>query len=146
MPRAGCGTRRLLRLGVAPTIAADAGGRLSRRTDPPDPRAQPGHLWRATRACRAPAGPGRPCQPQTGRPADARPRPAGRPPPPAARLHTPRPDRHTSAGPGRTELPAARAGPAVGGRYHPAAHRPGLAVPGGDPGRLLAAGCGLVDG
>jgi transposase InsO family protein len=112
MSRAGCGTRRLLRLGVAPAVAADAGGRLSRRTGPPDPWPQPGHLWRATRACRAPPRLGRPCQPQTGRPADARPWPGGRPPPPAARLHTPRPDRHTSAGPGRTELPAARTGPA----------------------------------
>ena len=120
MSRVGCGTRRLPRLGVAPAVAADAGGRLSRRTDPPNPCPQPGHLWRATRACRAPAGLGRPCQPQTGRPADARPRPAGRPPPPAPRHHTPRPDR-TGAGPGRTELPAARAGPAVGGRHRPAA-------------------------
>ena len=33
----------------------------------------------------------------------------------------------------------------MGGRHHPAAHRPGLAVPSGGLGRLLAAGRGLVD-
>ena len=59
-------------------------------------RAQPRHLWRAARPCRAPARPGGPCQPQTGRPPAARARLAGHPPPPAARRHTPRPDRHTA--------------------------------------------------
>jgi transposase-like protein len=70
----------------------------------------------------------------------------GRPPPPSARVDAPRPDRHPSAGPGGADLHVARAGPAVGGRHHPAAHRPELAVPGGGPGRLLAAGRRLVDG
>jgi hypothetical protein len=64
----------------------------------------------------------------------------------SARVDAPRPDRHTSAGPGGAELPAARARPAVGGRHHPAAHRRGLAVPRGGPRRLLTAGRRLVDG
>src|SRR5215217_7184755 len=55
-------------------------GCAARRTDPPDPRAQPWYLRRPTHPRRVAPGPGRPCQPQTRRPHHVRARPARRPP------------------------------------------------------------------
>src|SRR5829696_5751724 len=127
-PRARCGARGLLRLGLPPTIRPVAVGCAARRTDPPDPRAQPWHLRRPTHPRRVAPGPGRPCQPQTRRPHHVRARPARRPPS-AAWWADP-----------------ARSRSALGRRHYPAAHRPRLVVPRRDPGRVLASGRWLVDG
>ena len=45
-PRAGCGTRGLLRLELASRLGPCAGRPSAHRADPPDPCPQPRHLWR----------------------------------------------------------------------------------------------------
>src|SRR4029453_14024304 len=64
-------------------------------------------------------------------------RPGGRPPAPAAWAAPPRSGCHPSPGPGQPAVHSTGTGSAVGGRYHPAAHRPGLVVPGRGAGLLL---------
>ena len=89
---------------------------------------------------------GRPGRAQAGGPADARRRPAGCHRRRLRGHDPPRPDAATGPGPGPAGLHADRRRTAVGGRHHLAAHRRGLAVPGGRPGRLQPPGRRLVDG
>jgi len=128
-----------------PAQPADAGGRLADRQGPQDPPGQPGHLRGAQDPRRAAPGPGRPLEPQAGRPADA-PGGRGRPAdPPAPPEHPPRPHRDRRARPGGPRLHRRPAQRVVDGRLHRAGNRRGGAVPVGTAGWLLAGVCGLVD-
>jgi putative transposase len=126
--------------------SAQASRRGTGSAGPRDPCAQPWGLWRPTRPCRAAAGAGRPRRAETGRPAHARAWAAGRAPPSTNRADPTRSLGHAGTRPGRAQLHPGRAGSAVGGRRHPAAHRRRLVVPGGRAGRVLAPHRGLVHG
>ena len=109
-PRAGCGTRRLLRLGARgrrrsglldDALLGDQIRQIHARSR--------GHLRRPARPRRAAPGPGRPRRPQARRPADARARPAKASTAAGGAAHPPRPDGRAGAGPGRAQLHPASA-------------------------------------
>jgi hypothetical protein len=86
LPRAGCGTRRLLRLGVGPAVGQDGGGPGTHRADPRGSCSQPWHLRRPTSPRRAAPRARRAGRSQAGGQADAHGWHRGRPPAPSAGL------------------------------------------------------------